>query len=495
MSNAPVEVSAAVIEDKGRILLALRPNKPGKPGGWEFPGGKRKPSETFSACAQREIREELAADIIPTGIVYDHTTNIRLVGVSAKLHGKQPTPLEHEKLAWVKRSELLNYALLPNDVPLAKAIQENTITLPRTTPPEKLALYIHVPFCLRKCRYCAFYSHPPKKDEIAKYTDDLITQIKALIPMMPYRELASVYFGGGTPSILPGKALLSVCEAVKACIRWTPDIECTLEANPAAFRPEDIKLWQKAGVNRVSLGVQSLQDNELKYLGRLHTAKEAAEAYQTLRKNGFKNISLDLMYGLPRQTISSWQDTVSKLLSWQPEHISFYALSIEKGTPLAKEDPTLPSDVTTMKEYWLARKLQKEQGYEMYEISNAAKPGFHSRHNSAYWDTNNHYLGLGPGAHSFCRFPYQSTARRAHIDPAWKIINTKSLTKLQQAGERIYLGLRRTKGIVLTKEDLKLFQTQIADLTDRGLVTLKRDTLKLTRRGIELANQVMSEFV
>ena len=495
MSNGPVEVSAAVIEDHGRILLALRPNKPGKPGGWEFPGGKRKVGETFSACAQREIKEELAASIVPTGIVYDHTTNIRLVGVSAKLQGKQPTPLEHEKLAWVKRSELLNYALLPNDIPLAKALQENTITLPRTAPPEKLALYIHVPFCLRKCRYCAFYSHPPKKDEIAKYTNDLIAQIKALLPMMPYRELASVYFGGGTPSILPGKALLSVCEAVKASIRWADDIECTLEANPAAFRPEDVKLWQEAGINRVSLGVQSLQDNELKYLGRLHTAEEAKIAYETLRRQGIKNISLDLMYGLPHQTVSSWQDTVSKLLSWQPEHISFYALSIEKGTPLAKEDPTLPSDVTTMKEYWLARKLLKEEGYEMYEISNAAKPGFHSRHNSAYWDTNNHYLGLGPGAHSFCRFPYQSMARRAHIDPAWKIINTKQLNKLQKLGERIYLGLRKTEGVQLTPQDEDIFKRQIEDLSDRKLVTYKNRTLKLTRRGIELANQVMSEFV
>ena len=495
MSNGPVEVSAAVIEDKGRILLALRPSKPGKPGGWEFPGGKRKSGETFAQCAKREIKEELAADIIPAGIVYDKTTNIRLVGVSAKLQGKQPTPLEHEKLAWVKRSELLNYALLPNDVPLAKAIQENAVTLPRTVPPEKLALYIHVPFCLRKCRYCAFFSHPPKKDEIAKYTADLIAQIKALLPMMPYRELASVYFGGGTPSLLPGEALLSVCETVKASIRWPDDIECTLEANPAAFRPEDVSLWQKAGINRVSLGVQSLQDSELKYLGRLHTAKEAEEAYQTLRKNGFKNISLDLMYGLPRQTLSSWQDTVNKLLSWQPEHISFYALSVEKGTPLQKENPILPEDSLTMREYWLARKLLKEQGYEMYEISNAAKPGFHSRHNSAYWDTNNHYLGLGPGAHSFCRFPYKNAPLRARIDSNWKTINTKPLTKLQQAGERVYLGLRRTKGVELTKEDLQLFQTQITALIDRGLVTLKRGTLTLTSRGIELANQVMSEFV
>jgi oxygen-independent coproporphyrinogen-3 oxidase len=495
LSNGPVEVSAAVIEDHGRILLALRPNKPGKPGGWEFPGGKRKVGETFSACAQREIKEELAASIVPTGIVYDHTTNIRLVGVSAKLQGKKPTPLEHDLLAWAKRSELLNYALLPNDIPLAKALQENTITLPRTAPPEKLALYIHVPFCLRKCRYCAFFSHPPKKDEIAKYTDDLIAQIKALLPMMPYRELASVYFGGGTPSILPGKALLSVCEAVKASIRWTDDIECTLEANPAAFRAEDIKLWQEAGINRVSLGVQSLQDNELKYLGRLHTAKEAEEAYQTLRKNGFKNISLDLMYGLPHQTISSWQNTVSRLLSWQPEHISFYALSIEKGTPLAKEDPTLPSDVTTMKEYWLARKLLKEQGYEMYEISNAAKPGFHSRHNSSYWDTNNHYLGLGPGAHSFCRFPYKNAPLRAHIDSNWKIINTKPLNKIQKLGERIYLGLRKTEGVQLTPQDEEIFKRQIEDLAFRKLVTYKGRTLKLTNRGIELANQVMSEFV
>jgi oxygen-independent coproporphyrinogen-3 oxidase len=148
-----------------------------------------------------------------------------------------------------------------------------------------------------------------------------------------------------------------------------------------------------------------------------------------------------------------------------------------------------------MKEYWLARKLIKEQGYEMYEISNAAKPGFRSRHNSAYWDTDNHYLGLGPGAHSFCRFPYRNLAIRAHVDANRNKINSKPLGKIRQAGERIYLGLRRTEGVQLTPQDEELFQKQIEDLSDRKLVTCKGSTLKLTRRGVELANQVMSEFV
>ena len=494
MNNDPIEVSAAVIEDKGRILLALRPDKPGKPGGWEFPGGKRKPGETFAQCAQREIKEELAADIIPTGIVYDKTTNIRLVGVSAKLQGSEPVPLEHAKLAWVKREDLAKYALLPNDIPLAKALAEQ-ISLPRTAPPQKLALYIHVPFCLRKCRYCAFYSHPPQNNEIQEYAEALIHQIRTLLPLMPYRELSSVYFGGGTPSLLPGDALLRISEAVKAAVRWPDNIECTLEANPAAFRPEDLKFWQQAGVNRISLGVQSLQDNELHYLGRLHTAQQAKEAYQTLRKNGFENISLDLMYGLPHQTISSWQKSVIELLSWHPEHISFYALSVEKGTPLQKENPTLPSDALTMKEYWLARKLLKEKGYEMYEISNAAKPNYYSRHNSTYWDTEKHYLGLGPGAHSYCRFPYRNIARRARMDQAWKLITAKPLNKIQKLGERIYLGLRKSEGVKLTPQDEELFQKQIEDLSDRKLVTCKGSTLKLTRRGVELANIVMAEFV
>ncbi|MBR4820474.1 coproporphyrinogen III oxidase, partial [bacterium] len=168
---------------------------------------------------------------------------------------------------------------------------------------------------------------------------------------------------------------------------------------------------------------------------------------------------------------------------------------LEKGTPLAKEDPVLPSDTTTMKEYWLARKLLKEKGYEMYEISNAAKPGFYSRHNSTYWDTEKHYLGLGPGAHSYCRFPFQNTAKRAHFDSAWKLINAKPLTKIQKFGERIYLGLRKTEGVKLTEKDQLLFEQQIKDLADRKLVTYKNSTLKLTHRGIELANQVMSEFV
>ena len=494
MSNPPLEVSAAVIENRGRILLALRKDQKGDLLGWEFPGGKRKPSETFSACAAREIKEELNADIIPTGIVYDKTTNIRLVGVSAKLKGSDPIPLEHAKLAWVKRQDLLNYELLPNDIPLAKALMEN-ISLPRTAPPQKLALYIHVPFCLRKCRYCAFMSHPPKDDEIALYVKSLIAQIRSLLPLIPYRELSSVYFGGGTPSLLPGDALLRVCEAVKEAVHWPDDIECTLEANPAAFKGEDLDFWKAAGVNRISLGVQSLNDSELQYLDRLHNAKQAKEAYQTLRKNGFKNISLDLMYGLPHQTISSWQKSVKELLSWQPEHISFYALSVEKGTPLQKENPTLPSDAATMKEYWLARKLLKEKGYEMYEISNAAKPNYYSRHNSTYWDTEKHYLGLGPGAHSYCRFPYQNIAKRAHIDSSWKLITTKPLNRIQKLGERIYLGLRKSEGVLLTPQDEELFQKQIEDLAERKLVTYKNRTLKLTRRGTELANIVMAEFV
>ena len=148
-----------------------------------------------------------------------------------------------------------------------------------------------------------------------------------------------------------------------------------------------------------------------------------------------------------------------------------------------------------MKEYWLARKLLKEKGYEMYEISNAAKPGFYSRHNSTYWDTEKHYLGLGPGAHSYCRFPYRNIARRAHMDQAWKLITAKPLNKIQKLGERIYLGLRKSEGVKLTPQDEELFQKQIEDLSDRKLVTCKGSTLKLTRRGVELANIVMAEFV
>ena len=508
MTDSPLQVAAAVIVKGRRVLLALRRDKEGNPLGWEFPGGKRQDGETFAACAEREIFEELHLKIRACAVIDDRTTvlpsgqAIRLVAVVCKIEEGEPLLSEHAALAWVPRKKLLDYDLLAPDVPLAKKLQSGKISFPKNPPPRELALYLHIPFCLKKCAYCSFYSLPWKKEKSDKFLETLIYQIENYLPLLPYQKLSSVYVGGGTPSCLPEKDVPEILQAIKGAIAWPSGIECTVECNPATDLQNKLKDWRASGVNRLSLGVQSFCEDELKTLGRLHSATQAKAAVFLIQAARFENFSLDFIYGIPHQTMESFEKSLKEALALHPKHLSFYALTLEKGTPLYKAKTKLPDENLVMDEYWRAREILEAQGYQMYEISNAALPGFESRHNQTYWDTEKHYFGLGPGAHSFCLLPGKTRFTRAHYSA--KLVKFKKdsrpkiavpLSVKKSAGERIYLGLRRAEGVALKEKDEKLFKKEIAALLERGLISREGEKIKLTRRGIELANEVMSEFV
>jgi oxygen-independent coproporphyrinogen-3 oxidase len=268
------------------------------------------------------------------------------------------------------------------------------------------------------------------------------------------------------------------------------------------------------GVDRFSLGVQSLNNFELEKLGRLHDAESARKAFKILRNAGCKNISVDLMFGIPGQTKKSWEKNLKEVAEdWHPEHISFYSLSIESGTPFFKwresKDWSWPDDDKTMDWYWLGNKILKASGYTRYEISNFSLPNFESTHNSVYWDFNKSYVGFGAAAHSFCALPVQKKRRFRNIKSVKDYIKrietgtkfrifSRGLNAREKLGEEIFLGLRLSKGVKIDKTHLKHFEKVIKQQVADGLIKYvdeKKEKIALTNRGIEIANVVMSEYV
>lgn len=262
-----------------------------------------------------------------------------------------------------------------------------------------LGLYLHIPFCVQKCAYCDFYSvqQPEKK---TAFEQALARQIRQYGEKCRDYTVDTVYFGGGTPSCLGGEALSRLLETIRCSFDLSPTSEITAEANPESMTETFLQEIRRAGFNRLSMGIQSSRDKELLALGRIHTFEQAKAAYDRAKDAGFDNISVDLMYGLPGQDMASWQSSVQNILALEPEHISCYGLKLEAGTPLYHQNPALPDEDEQADMYLEACRLLKQAGYRHYEISNFAKEGRLSRHNSRYWDLSQ-YLGLGPGAHSY----------------------------------------------------------------------------------------------
>jgi len=267
---------------------------------------------------------------------------------------------------------------------------------------QKLGLYIHIPFCKSKCIYCDFYSLPRAEEEMDRYVSALQKHLAEMAPRCAGNSVDTVYFGGGTPSYLGVKRLKALLKTVFQYYHVENGAEVTLEANPDSLGDwRDVRALRRAGVNRVSLGVQSADDGQLRALGRIHTFAQVTEAVAALRAGGIDNISLDLIYGLPGQSMASWQATLEKTVALAPTHLSCYGLKVEEGTPLwdRQEEMDLPDDDTQADMYLWAVDYLEKQGYAQYEISNFAKPGMASRHNLRYWLLRP-YAGFGPGAHS-----------------------------------------------------------------------------------------------
>lgn len=363
-----------------------------------------------------------------------------------------------------------------------------------------LELYIHIPFCMKKCYYCDFLSAPASSMERAEYVKSLCEKIRAYQDLAEAYRVISIFVGGGTPSILEPEQMENIFWSIRDTFLVDPDAEITLEMNPGTVTKEKLLSYRKVGINRLSIGLQSVNDHELKMLGRIHTYQEFLETYYRAREQGFQNINIDLISAIPGQTCESWEKTLRTVAELCPEHISAYSLIIEEGTKFfeiydkdcngTKNFAPLPDEETERRIYQDTKRILREYGYERYEISNYAKKGFECRHNLGYWDRVE-YLGIGKGAASLIQ-------NQRWVEGGER----ETLSKEEQMEETMFLGLRKIKGVSKKKyeetfgERMKdRYETVIEELKNKGLLNEDEDFLCLTEKGIDVSNYVMSEFL
>ena len=422
-----------------------------------------------------------------------------------------------------------------------------------------LELYLHIPFCLRKCGYCDFLSFAAPEWEYRAYVEKLIEEIHGQREHFQEYRVTTIFVGGGTPSILPGELIEELFAAVYACFDVAEDAEITIEANPGTLTMEKLETYLECGVNRLSLGLQSADDQELACLGRAHTYDDFLKSYQRARQAGFTNINVDLMSALPGQNLHSWKATLRKVLMLRPEHISAYSLIIEEGTPYyvrygeggagqpgadrdkggcldgtcqdpgpAQEDapafwtgpgltgrrmllsdlPELPDEDTDREIYHAAKEILAEHGYERYEISNYAKPGRQCRHNIGYW-TGKAYLGLGLGASSYVfGHRFHNTADLEEYLAADLTIpgavsqDIQELTLEDRMEEFMFLGLRMMQGVDgseflgrFGQNMWNVYGDVFQKLQEQGLIQVEYPVVRLTDLGIDVSNVVLSQFL
>ena len=356
-----------------------------------------------------------------------------------------------------------------------------------------LGLYIHIPFCKAKCAYCDFYSLAHSEERMDAYVGALATTLRAAAPMAVNHLVDTVYFGGGTPTFLGAKRLAALLDAVLRSFAVAPEAEITTEANPESARDADaLQTLRIAGFNRVSLGMQSADDAELRTIGRIHTAADTAAAVDAARQAGFENLSLDLIYGLPGQTRSRWRENLAAASELAPEHLSCYGLKVEPGTPLyARRDTmALPDDDAQADMYLDTVDCLAARGYAQYEISNFARPGRESRHNLKYW-TLGEYLGFGPGAHSDLGGRRFAVARDLDAFPAGRSSYSEdaAISPREREAERVMLGLRLTRG--LSAAEVAGAETVLCECAAHGLAERSGDRWRLTPRGFLVSNAVI----
>lgn len=387
---------------------------------------------------------------------------------------------------------------------------------------KELELYVHIPFCVRKCAYCDFLSAPADTQERTLYIDALTEEIRARKNDFNAYRVSTIFLGGGTPSILEGDDSARIFRALQENFDISDDAEITMEVNPGTVTEEKATSWRKSGVNRLSIGLQSADDRELKMLGRIHTYREFLDTWKIVREAGFENVNVDLISAIPGQNLRSWSETLRKAADLGPEHISAYSLIVEDGTPFYErygdgsgedEDkgnhlPPLPDEDTEREIYKATEKILAEYGYHRYEISNYAKTGYECRHNLGYWERKE-YLGLGLGASSLlseCRFhntadmgKYLRLYENAGTDICEDI---EHLSVEDQMEEFMFLGLRKTVGISVDdfrkafgKEIREVYGEQMRKLEEQRLIEYSGNRVRLTERGTDISNYVFSEFM
>ena len=373
-----------------------------------------------------------------------------------------------------------------------------------------IGIYIHIPFCKKKCDYCDFVSFPNKEEMIEKYVDCLI---KEIADRSNDSIVKTIYIGGGTPSILSSRYIEEILFAIRSNFAMHDDVETTIEINPGTCTKKKLENYKKYGINRLSIGLQSSNDKILKSIGRIHTYREFENTVNMAKEVGFKNINADIIIGLPGQTIYDIEDTIDKLLKLDLTHISMYSLIVEEKTPIEKRlikgEITLPDDEMERYMYWFAKRKLEDNGYVHYEISNFAKPGYFSKHNMDCW-SQKEYLGFGVSAAS-----YENKVRYVNKDNlenyienienghAYKNIKIEERQSMHdEMAEFMILNLRKINGVDIkefknkfNESPLLLYEKKLVKLLDEDLIDIAPEYIRLTKKGLDLANIVWEEFL
>ena len=373
-----------------------------------------------------------------------------------------------------------------------------------------MELYLHMPFCVRKCAYCDFLSFPTDQETQNLYTRRLREDIDAMGKKYGDIPVDTIFIGGGTPSVPDSALIVGIMEHVRKAFHVAEGAEISMEANPGTVTREKLTDYRRAGINRLSFGLQSANDRELKLLGRIHTWAEFLESFHLARECGFTNINIDLMSALPGQTRESWKDTLKRVTDLNPEHISAYSLIIEDGTPFGEKYGSeegrklLPDENSEREMYHETKRFLRDCGYERYEISNYAKPGRACRHNIGYW-TGLPYLGLGLGASSYmdgCRFAVNSDMKQYLEEKPGMFTDVEKLTKKDMEEEFFYVGLRMTAGVSLPEFERR-FGVSAKDVypglmemfVEEKAAVFQGDRFVLTDYGLDVSNYIMAQFL
>ena len=366
---------------------------------------------------------------------------------------------------------------------------------------DRLGVYIHIPFCVSKCGYCDFYSIAGGRQRMPDYQSALLSHISESAEAMSSYEIDSIYIGGGTPSCYGAKRIVEILDELKRMGNVRLDSEITVEVNPDTTKLDELKLLRSEGVNRLSIGVQSANNDILKIIGRRHNFRQAELAVDAAREAGFENVSLDLIYGLPSQTRGDWAETLYRALELHPEHLSCYGLKLEEGTPMyeLKDSPLIPSDDEQADMYLCMVDELRRYGYEQYEISNFSIPGYESRHNLKYWQLDD-YMGFGPVAHScigHTRYSYVRDLDKyisAVVGDSMIIDEYEKIVPIQKATEYLMLGMRLTHGIS-EKEYHRIYRSDWAPIEEtfelferKGWALMTGERWHLTPAGFLISN-------
>lgn len=392
-----------------------------------------------------------------------------------------------------------------------------------------VSLYVHIPFCAVKCKYCDFLSFDGESyGTMLRYVDCLCQEIKMYEPVANDCVVRSIFIGGGTPSLLDEALITNIMAFIRKTFKLEKNVEVTIEANPGTLRHQKLNGYKAAGINRISIGLQSADDEMLKKLGRLHNFDQFVASYKAARRAGFNNINIDIMSGLPGQTIHSYVDTLSRVIAFQPEHISSYSLSIEEGTPFANDPAileSLPTEMIDRKMYEITKQLLAAHGYDRYEISNYSRPGYECKHNMVYW-TGGEYIGFGIGAASYFQGKRFSNMRdifgyiNLMEDTAEKFVTTDSMEMLyndvtrklrenvttiyidSRMEEFMFLGLRMMCGISrmdfeerFKKDIYEVYGPVLNKYIDQGFMGTEGDRIFLTDAGIDVSNVILADFI